>query len=334
MDPQRLTPCLSFAIGNEFFQDGIDILEELRRHDNHTDAALVNTLGVLYLYTGKLQENLFEIALEKEPTSPLFLTNLGSIHWETGRLRQAADCWMKALAVDVEYQRADYLLQYLQATHSQETAKLPLDGPREGRLTLPYLPSIPQALPIYSVLLKRGRVAGEVELQFPQIKNDRMFIFAKGRKTILASWDPHGLYLDTATVTRVEPNGRAIHLSVSETSLRLQRRRLIRVLAFDETTGQVRTAPDQPFSRVDILTLSAGGISFRAPWFLSRNQTMDVTLQLGTETLSVTARVVWARPVARRFVYGAEFLLAEQAKDEIARFIHQRQIALRKIDHR
>lgn len=336
VDPARLAGCIGFALGHEFLQDGIDLLEELRKREAQADPALVNTLGVLYLHAGKAAKalSLFELAVEREPANPLFLTNLGSVEREAGRLRQAADCWRKALAADVEYHRADYLLQYLEAAHEKDGASLPLAGPREGKIVLPYLPSLPAALPVYTVLIKKGRVQGEIEVQFPSVKSDRMFVFAKGRTAILASWDPNGLYLDEIAVSRVEEGRGIVHFAVKEASLRLQRRRLIRVLGFDQTSGEVRAAPEQPFSRIDILTLSAGGLSFRAPWFMSRNQKIDVTLQLGAKTHTLPARVVWARPVARRFVYGAEFLVNEQEKDEIARFIHQRQMTLRQLERK
>ncbi len=336
VDPQRLAGCIGFAFSHGFLQDGIDLIEELRKRDEKTDPALINTLGVLYHCSGKPAKalNLFDLAVEKEPANPLFLCNLGSVERETGRLRQAADCWTRALSADVEYQRADYLLQYLQAAHAKETVSLPVSGPREGKIVLPYLPSIPQALPVYTVLIKPGRVTGEIEVQFPAIKSDRMFVFTKGRTAILASWDPNGLYLDEVTVSSTDAGKNIVHFALREASLRLQRRRLIRVLAYDETAGQVRAAPDQPFSRIEILTLSAGGFSFRAPWFMSRNQKVDVSLQLGAKIHDLPARVVWARPVARRFVYGAEFLVTEQAKDGIARFIHQRQMELRKIERK
>lgn len=336
VDARRLAPCLAFCLADGFLQDGVDILEEIERHQRGADPALVNTLGVFYFLLGKpaKAQSLFEVAVEKNLASPLFLSNLGSLHWKAGRLRQAAECWNKALAADVEYQRADYLLQYLQAAHAKEDETAgAFSSPREGKLILPFLPSIPPALPVYTVLIRPAPSAGRIDAQFPAAPGDRLFVFAKGREALIASWDPNGLYLDTAVVEEIVAGRRTVRFSVGNRTLRLQRRRLIRILGFDGTAGQVRTDPAQPYAHVDILTLSAGGFSFRAPWFLSRHQQMAVSLTLDDETLPLAARIVWARPVARRFVYGAEFLVPEKQKDKIARFIHQRQISLRKIEH-
>lgn len=336
VDPDRLTRCLAHLLEHGLYAEAIDLLEELHRRSPGRNARLVNTLGALYAYSGKSAKAraLFEIAASIEPANASVQTNLGSVHWESGEFRAASECWIRALSSDPAQARADYLYQYMQATHSRQYAEAVIRGPRDGKLIVPCLPSFPPTPEVYDVLLKQGKFRGAMEIRFPESRAIPLFLFAQRLKIVTASWDNGGMYLCTGLVIDADAARRSIHVSIQDTSFRVQRRRLIRILAFDGTGGRIRLSPDRPPEQVELLTISAGGVSFRAPWFIPRGHVTDVTLQLGETAMQICARIVWVKALARQHAYGAEFLVPENVRDEIARFIHRRQLALRRGERR
>ena len=267
-------------------------------------------------------------AVAAEPSSPVFLANLGIASRGQGHLVEALACLKRAQSLDPVDLRVDRLA--LLMLGAKPAGLLPVSAGKASGILLPAFSPLRNSFREGLGVTLHAAPREEWELK---VMTDSLPSVPLSGSLIASVWNEAGLFLKEGKLEwGTSEQGMPLARIQGPPPLFIQRRRAFRILCGDFMRA---LALGKGSAQPDLRDLSSQGLSYYDdnPPRLGNVSEWRIRLEGVEMDVPSVVRAVRAAPTGRPVV-GVEFLLPDKKVDQMARAIHEYQRRLRTFQHR